>query len=358
MKPKLFLGASLLLASAIAVAQTTPVNGVTTFNFSNVANQGAYHEYGFSNDARAGITALNVAGWDISGYTTDVDDYVIAGENWGASSDGGFIYLASNVGGARIASMRFKATSSQLFDLRNIDIGYDREGTTPVNFTITGYLKGSAVSGASFTTATLPSFADQPNAWHRNITVPANDFTGIDEFRITSSPQVVTALDIDNLNAVNFRAALPVTFSHVSASLDTEKLNVSWQTLSETNNQYFEVQASVDAKTFTTLCTSPAKSRDGSSTAPINYSVTITTTSIVTLAGLSLVSLMSFGYPGGRKRSILIYSLVILTIIACGCSKTGIKNIDTSGKPVYIRIAQIDVDGTKAYSKLVRATRQ
>lgn len=199
------------LYGLFAHAQTTPVNGTTTFN---TISTGAYIQYAQTSNGSAGFTANNVqnSGWNISGYTSGPDDYVIAGENWGGGSDGGFVYLAQNLGGATIISMRFKANDGKLFDLNTIDLGYDVSGAN-TNFTIRGYRAGIAVPGASFSVPSFASFGNGGN-WRRGINIAANtNFKGIDEFRITpNTPGLLTALDVDNINATNFRA---VSFTQI-----------------------------------------------------------------------------------------------------------------------------------------------
>src|SRR5687767_2543213 len=90
---KIFAFFSLLFICQFANAQTTPANGMT--NFNSIGN-GAYLQYAFTSNGTAGFLATNVqsSGWDIRGYTSAANDFVIAGENWGSSSDGGFVYLA------------------------------------------------------------------------------------------------------------------------------------------------------------------------------------------------------------------------------------------------------------------------
>lgn len=187
-------------------AQTTPVDGTTTFN---TISNGAYLEYAQTTNGSTGFLATNVenSGWDISGYTSGPDDYVIAGENWGTGSDGGLVYLASVNGFATINSMRFRSNDGQLFDLGRLDLGYDVNGSN-TSFTITGYRNDMPVSGAVFSVPLFSSFGNG-GGWSRNINVAANsNFKGIDEFRITPvSGGVLTALDVDNLTASNFRTA-------------------------------------------------------------------------------------------------------------------------------------------------------
>jgi hypothetical protein len=217
-----FTSIFLLFSVLFAQAQTTPVSGTTTFN---TIGNGAYIEYAQTSNGSAGFGATNVqsSGWDIRAYTTGPDDYVIAGENWGASSNGGFIYVALNSGTTLITSMRFKANDGKLFDLNSLDLGYDVSGSN-TNFTITGYRNGVAVPGAHFSAPLFASFGNGGN-WSPGINIAAgnNNFKGIDEFRITpNTPGVLTALDVDNINATNFRTVNYAQIIPADIPLDNE----------------------------------------------------------------------------------------------------------------------------------------
>lgn len=198
--------AFLMFTAIVVKAQVTPVSGTTTFN--SISN-GSYIEYAASSDASSGFLATNVqnSGWDVRGFASGPDDFVIAGENWGPGSAGGMIYLASNTGSEAIVSMRFKANDSKLFDLNSIDLGYDVNGGN-IAFTVSGYRDGSLVPGAQLL---VPAFASFGNggSWRTGINIAGSgNFIGIDEFRITpNTAGVLSALDIDNINATNFRVA-------------------------------------------------------------------------------------------------------------------------------------------------------
>jgi hypothetical protein len=202
----LFTSIFVLLSGLFAQAQTTPVNGTTTFN---TIGNGAYIEYAQTSNGIAGFGANNVqsSGWDIRAYTSGPNEYVIAGENWGASSDGGFVYVALNSGSTSITSMRFKANDGKLFDLNSLDLGYDVI-TSNTSFTITGFRNGAVVYGANYSVPLFASFGNGGD-WSRGINIASgnNNFKGLDEFRITpNTPGQLTVLDIDNINATNFRA--------------------------------------------------------------------------------------------------------------------------------------------------------
>jgi hypothetical protein len=201
-----FTSIFLLFCGLPALAQTTPISGTTTFN---TISSGDYIEYAQTSNGTAGFSATNVqsSGWDIRAYTSGPNDYVIAGENWGPGSAAGFVYVALISGSTAITSMRFKANDGKIFDLNSLDLGYDVI-TSNTSFTITGYRNGTAVYGASFSVPLFTSFGNGGN-WRTGINIASgnNNFKGLDEFRITpNTPGQLTALDVDNINATNFRA--------------------------------------------------------------------------------------------------------------------------------------------------------
>lgn len=75
-----------------------------------------------------------------------------------------------------------------------------------------------------------------------------------------------------HFHAVNpNNAALPVVLSNFKAERKVGKDYLSWKTLSENNNQYFEVQHSSDGKTFTTFDKQNTKAINGTSNSVLNY---------------------------------------------------------------------------------------
>lgn len=246
---------SLLFYGLFAHAQTTPTNGTTTFN---TISNGAYIQYAQTLNGSAGFAATNVqnSGWDISGYTSGAGDFVIAGENWGTGSQGGLVYIAQNTGTATITSMRFKANDGKSFDLNAIDLGYDVNGAN-TGFTISGYRGGTAVAGASFS---VPSFASFGNGgdWSRGINISANsNFQGIDEFRITpNTAGLLTALDVDNINATNFIAVnLPLHWLQFNATKQETAVLLNWRTAAEQGTKDFLVQHSIDGRKWQNIGT-------------------------------------------------------------------------------------------------------
>ncbi|MFT3903197.1 MAG: hypothetical protein QM727_08485 [Niabella sp.] len=154
---------------------------------------------------------------------------------------------------------------------------------------------------------------------------------------------------------ITFDEPLPVFFGFVSAVLSGDVLLVDWSSISETYNSHFEIEISKDGKNFVRIGTVKSKAENGNSPMGISYSFSTGLSGVV--AGFSMLFLTLL-VPGFRKYK---YLFVTLTVLGVGlynfsCSK---QNKDTlASEKVYVRVAQVDKDGIKKYSKVVRAVRK
>lgn len=148
------------------------------------------------------------------------------------------------------------------------------------------------------------------------------------------------------------QSTLPVEFGSLSASVKNEQLQVKWQTLSEINNDYFEVQASADGTTFSTIGKMDSKAVNGNSDVTLDYNFSMDATSGV----LSGAAAVAFLLVLARRRKAFIALSVALTLIAViqiGCSKNT-HEVSAEDANLFIRIAQVDKDGKKTYSRVVQ----
>jgi hypothetical protein len=99
----------------------------------------------------------------------------------------------------------------------------------PFKYNSSGWL-GSPESAASFTHGTSSTRDISTNTYTWNGLYTFSDITGIGN----GSP-------------------LPVSLTYFKAVLENEKVNLSWQTLSELNNDYFEVEKTTDGNNFTVV---------------------------------------------------------------------------------------------------------
>ncbi|GAB3428292.1 hypothetical protein GCM10027516_34310 [Niabella aquatica] len=187
-----------------------------------------------------------------------------------------------------------------------------------------------------------------------NLSFGAN-WNNIDKVRFVvadAAPNTFLFLASDN---IDFGPAevLPVHFGPLHAAVTDDNLNIEWSTLSETNNAYFEVQVSDDGKKFTTLSKIMSKAFNGTSSSPIQYSLSVNIAEKAAVLGFTGLSLLFLILPARRKRTAALIAVCFLTAVLYSCYKNDTNPIDLSGNKIYLRIAQVDTDGTKSYSKII-----
>ncbi|SDC34215.1 choice-of-anchor Q domain-containing protein [Niabella drilacis] len=148
--------------------------------------------------------------------------------------------------------------------------------------------------------------------------------------------------------------ALPVTLNSLSALIKNGQLMVNWTTETETNNDHFLIQVSVDGNNWKTVETVQSKAPGGNSNTGLNYS------NAIPLTGLSLgAGFLLLGAMAGRRRYgyVLAIAVVAMSVLAYSCSRQDIfKNIE-NGK-LFLRIVQVDKDGTEKVSKVIQVVRE
>jgi hypothetical protein len=191
-----------------------------------------------------------------------------------------------------------------------------------------------------------PTTKTDKATWLARITNPAN-WSGDDNG--TGVTSTGTTLGTSTV-------ALPVTFGNISATGKVERCTLVWHTLQETNNDYFEVEVSKDGNQFTPIAKVPTKADGGSSTVTQQYSISFDVNSLPALMGAGLLSLLLMARQRRYRKSKMMVGLALaLTITWAGCTKGGA--LQTSAEKVYVRIAQVDKDGTRSYSKVVVVNR-
>ena len=150
-----------------------------------------------------------------------------------------------------------------------------------------------------------------------------------------------------------FGEALPINFGFISAKLEGDKLAVGWSSIAETNNSHFEIEISRDGKHFVSIGKVNSKAESGNSFTEINYSFSVGLSGIVTGFSLLFAALL---IPAFRKYK---YAYVMVMLLGIGlfqlsCNKQNKDTLDSSAK-IYVRVVQVDKDGTWHCSKVVQA---
>lgn len=189
-----------------------------------------------------------------------------------------------------------------------------------------------------------PAINSGNNTLYSNATYGNGDLAG--NHRIAQASIDIGAYETNS-------TTLPVLFSSILASVKNEHLSVSWTTESETNNDHFEIEVSADGKQFVPMASVESKATNGNSGTTITYTFnsSIADWHASLQAGIFSLFLLLLTFPlRKRKRGGLM--LIILSIAIFSCSK---NNPPAAYKELqlYLRIAQVDKDGKKAYSKTI-----
>lgn len=235
--------------------------------------------------------------------------------------------------------------------------------------TISTYLDGALVEQSTVANNLLKLNA--LNVLSINGSVPADaqvvyfKTTGdFDEVRLTVNDLAGIGNELQVYSAfVSAEAVLPVSFGDISAVYQNGNLNINWSTLSETNNKEFVIEGSSDGKSWTKLGTVASKANGGNSDSAIEYSFSKSLQELLVLSGFSLLSMIIVMgmalllFPSIKRKTAYMLTPVIAIAMAVtlfSCSKSD-NSYDVDEKPVaFIRIAQVDKDGTTSYSKTIK----
>jgi hypothetical protein len=171
---------------------------------------------------------------------------------------------------------------------------------------------------------------------------------------------VTTPTTTITLASFTGNVVLPVVFNGLKAELKNSKLIVDWSTVSENNNAYFEVQGSSNGADFIKLGAVSSKGNNGNSSEPLSYQFIADANGSLLLSGFGILTLL-----GGvlllrlqKRKSILflVSACIFLPALPITSCTKSIKAPDsTADQKIFIRIAQVDKDGTSSFSKVVHA---
>jgi hypothetical protein len=136
------------------------------------------------------------------------------------------------------------------------------------------FITRAAASGTgTFTSTSGITWVDDANS-----TIPKGSATYCGQFAYFSSlacaPAGGSTCGTAQSLALGFynAFALPVTFTSFKAIPEFNRINVNWQTATETNSDYFTVQRSSDGLEFSDISTIKSKAAGGYSSKALNYS--------------------------------------------------------------------------------------
>ena len=187
------------------------------------------------------------------------------------------------------------------------------------------------------------------------LTIPAGSLLSIN-FRNISNATNSVSFRIDDI-LITSLTPLPVSFGGLIAAQKSGFLQISWQTFTETNNDHFEVEVSNNGNNFTKLASVQSKALHGNSSSLIQYQYSVPVKQLVFALLPFLLASLSLGFKKSRQKLSVIITAFAVIIIIHSCQKADTVNINHNEK-LFVRIAQVDVNGAKAYSKIVQVVQE
>ena len=175
--------------------------------------------------------------------------------------------------------------------------------------------------------------------------------------KITIGTCIVITKTID-LESNKCGGSLSANFGDITAKMESGQLLVDWTTLSETNVSYFDIEASKDGKTFSKIGTIRTKATDGSSSQSLAYSFKLDYTSM-NVVGMSILFLsLGVAFTRRKKLAVLLTVAAISIFAFSACNKAETSSADELSKAdIFIRIKQVDKDGSIKYSKVIKVVK-
>jgi|GEM_PF-2982352 len=177
------------------------------------------------------------------------------------------------------------------------------------------------------------------------------------QFKGFSNGATTEEFAIDNFRILEGDISLPATFGTTRVTTTADQLIINWSTVSEVNNDHFEIQVSTDAKDFVTAATVQSEAINGNSSATLDYHVSLGIDDATALLGLGCCSLLFFSLSFRKKRIIFMIAAGVLGLVMYGCVKKQADALIPPGEKLYIRIVQVNKDGTRSYDKIIAVDR-
>ncbi len=157
--------------------------------------------------------------------------------------------------------------------------------------------------------------------------------------------------------------SLPVVFGPVQGSYSGSGIEISWETSSEKNNDYFGIELSTDGVEFKEVGRVDSKAISGRSDTPLTYQFNLGLQDVQQLAVPVLLLLLlllpiAFKHVNRRFRLPALLGMLMVSAMIISCTKSDLQKVDTENTSVYVRVAQHDVDGNVHYSKVVKLNKQ
>lgn len=155
---------------------------------------------------------------------------------------------------------------------------------------------------------------------------------------------------------IPYTVVLPVSFGDIKAKILNGQLMINWHTITERNNDHFEIEVSKDGKTFTKAGEMKSKFFSGNvDNADYEFTIDMSDAKMQLGFGIFVLSLLGGIFSARNRKWFATASIAAILFTGFSCSKTTDKIDLPDESKIYVRIAQVDFDGKKSYSKVVTA---
>ncbi|HMR84981.1 MAG TPA: hypothetical protein PKE30_17670, partial [Niabella sp.] len=153
-------------------------------------------------------------------------------------------------------------------------------------------------------------------------------------------------------------SALPVHFGDITAAVSDNRLSVNWTTLTETGNDHFEIEASVDGVNFVTIGSAKSLADSGNSSTVLKYSFSASLNDLLPGVSVAVILLFSaFPFKEKKRRKILLLSAFASLLLVFACEKKEVQPVAPESV-LFVRIKQVDKDGSFEYSKTIQVVKE
>ncbi len=154
-------------------------------------------------------------------------------------------------------------------------------------------------------------------------------------------------------DAITSESPLPVTFTAIEAFIKEGILIVNWTVGNETNNAWYLVETSADGKNFEVVSDKIlSKAQNGDSSATLKYSFI---KSYSLLQGMAALLVLVVGLGRKNRKAAVCIAVISCLAFTLSCRELTADIESRADKKLYVRIVQVDEDGSRNYSRIVTA---
>jgi hypothetical protein len=164
----------------------------------------------------------------------------------------------------------------------------------------------------------------------------------------------------EDLASNYYPAFLPLSFGEINATIQGNKLHVSWATIKERNNVRFSISISPDGGNFSEVGSVNTLATGGNANDLTNYSFDYNLSNAGFLAlfpvwGFLFLSLALV--QNKKSRWLICFCIILFGFVNCSKKNNGGESIKTYNGKLFVKITATDSKGKTISSKVIQAVR-